>query len=79
MIELNENVVVMKVGNMGKEKQILYCGTETSSIVFIDPNLKQVIKRLDPVMLSTTILTVLDKDEIPLAEQIDCLTVLETS
>jgi len=70
---------VMKVGNMGKEKWLLYCGTEASSIVFIDPYLKQVIKWLDPVMLSTTILTALDKDEIPLAEQIDCLTILETS
>lgn len=69
----------MSVGTMGKEKWILYCGTETSTIIFIDPYLKHILKWLEPVMLPTNILTILDWDEVPLAEEINCLNVLETS
>ena len=69
----------MSVGTLGKEKRILYCGTETSTIIFIDPYLKQILKWLEPVMLPTNILTILDWDEVPLAEEINCLHVLETS
>lgn len=39
-IQLTENVNMMQVGNMSKLKSILYCGTESSSIIFIDPYLK---------------------------------------